>query len=318
MLPNPVPDWRSADPTSPVVTAILAEPGHASPPAGFDCVEPDGRAVLYDFCLMPYATLENPYPRLQTQNLLRWTFDRMDVGQQGAALVTGLEQALGPQCTVWGVKHRPGSDELWWEFYFYRRDHVPAALSLQLVRPAFPCVIDARPPSDVAWTFFSVELTVEHLRGQRPAHVRLYQEGLDLSWKVQGDTVELENHYRHFEVDGQVVSLVEALRSSVHAPKHPLTLARLVPPQLLPAWRIWLARKRRADTVYFQRVSVAQAAWMARKHGWPADFCATLDQGAAYMQHALFDLGIDFCRGETAAPGEPPITFGKSGIYASF
>jgi len=318
MLPNPVPDWRTADPTSPVVAAILAEPGHGHPPDGFQVVEPEGRAVLYDFCLMPYASLANPYPRLQTQNLLRWSFDRMGVGTEGAGVIANLQRILGPQCTVWGVKHRPDQDDLWWEFYFYRRDHVPSALSLDLVRPAFPMPIDARPPADVAWTFFSVELTVEHLRAGKPAHVRLYQEGLDLSWKVQGDAVELENHYRHFEVDGEIVPLVQALQSSVHAPRHPLTLARLLPPQLLPAWRIWLARKRRADTVYFQRVSVAQVAWMCKRHAWPADFCQALDGAAPYLQHALFDLGVDFARGEPPAAGEPPLVFGKAGIYASF
>ena len=313
-----LPDWRTADPTSPVVAALLADPGYAAP-IGADCDEPIDRQILYDFCLMPYAAQPNPRRRAQSVVALQHSFSLMNVGAEGRALVERLIAVLGPQCTVWGVKNRPGSDDLWWEFYFYRRDHVPPQLSLDLVRPAFaPMVIDAQPPADMAWTFFSLEVTVAHLRCERPLHVRLYQEGVDLSWSVRGRHLELENHYRHFEVDGQTPQLLAALATSVHAPRHPRTLARLIPPQLHQAWRIWLARKRNGDTIYFQRVHVAQVAWLMRRHRWPLAFAQWFEAAAPFLQHVQFDLGVEFARSDTSIDGEPPITFGKTGVYATF
>lgn len=317
-MTTPSARFADADPTSPVVAALLAEPGHPQPP-GLRHWEPADRQTLYDFCLMPYPAAPSPYARAQSLNVLLHSFALQGVAAEGAALVTRLRRRLGQQCTVWGVKSRPGDPNLWWELYFYQRSHVPAALSLDFVRPALkPITVDARPPTDMAWTFFSVELTAAHLRGEIPAHVRLYQEGVDLSWSVRGDAVELENHYRHFAVDGQLPELLAALQTSVHAPRHPLTLARLIPPQLQHCWRIWLARKRRADTVYFQRVHPAQALWMCRRHQWPLAFADWFEAAVPYLQHSQFDLGIDFARGVPVAAGEPPLSFGKTGIYASF
>lgn len=311
----PVAQLPIVDPTSPIVPGILAERARHGPPALDQWEDPELR-VLYDFCLMPYPCEQATAPRARSVAWLIASFARMDVAAQGQALVHRLTALLSPQCTVWGIKKAPQIDDLWWEFYFYRRPHVPADLSLDKLRPAFaPMAIDSFPPPDVAWTFFSLEVRPEHLRGERPLHVRLYHEDANLSWAVRGDQLELENHYRHFVVDGQLVELLQAIRSSVHAPKHPKTLSTLMPPQLGGAWRVWLARKRRADTVYFQRVTGPQALWMMRKHGWPVDWCDQAEALLPWMQHVRFDLGVNFQR---AATGDPPLQFGKTGVYATF
>lgn len=313
-------DLPIVDPTAHSAPSFLALRAKRPLPQVRNWESPD-TIILHDFCLMPYPCPQVDAPRAQSVEVLLASFAQMDVLAEGQALLDRLLARMGPQCTVWGVKNAPDSDELWWEFYFYRRDHTPDALCLDYVRDIFqPLVIDARPPPDLAWTFFSLEVRKEHLLGRAPIAVTMYQEGLDLSWKVRGAELELGNHYQHFLVDGEMPEFLMALRTSVHAPRHPKTLARLVPPQLIyGAWRVWLARKQRADTIYFQRIGPMQAVWMMRKHGWPQPMCDSMETLAPALQHVRFDLGIDFCRAATPpVPGEPPIGFGKTGVYATF
>ena len=306
------------DPVSPAAVQLLAGP--CAPPPDLQRQEQPDTAVLHDFSLMPYRALPSPQPRAQTLNVMLKTFALQGVLREGEALIERLLALLGPQRMVWGAKRKLGSAEFSWELYFYRREHSPPELSIDYVRPAFaPLVLDARPPKDMAWTFFSVELTAAQLRGELRIAVQIYNEPAFLSWAIRGEDLEFENYYQYFLSATQVPELVAALRTSVHAPLHPRTLALLVPPQLLPCYRIWLARKRFRDAMYFQRVTVVQTLWTLRKHGWPTEFCDWFQEAAPFLQHALFDLSLDF---ERVAGGEsgalPPLRFPKSGIYASF
>jgi hypothetical protein len=334
----------------------------AAPPSEHGPLWPEleGAALLYDFCLMPYAPLAVPKPfgratdagadPRASVNVLLESFAAEGLYEAGVRLVERLLLTLGPQCTVWGVKrdHRPaaagGADGDSWEFYFYRREHVPADLSIELVAPCFePVGLDAALPEDIDWTFFSVEVLPEQLRGDPdagPARVTVYREGENLAWKLEGGRMTLANHYTHYLAASEMPAFLARLQGAVHAPRHPLTVARLVPPPLHKAWRLWVASKQHSDTVYVQRVDVWQALMALQRfgaggaleqrqpgaRGWPQRWLDWFAFHGSSLAHVQFDIGYDFERvdlgsaaaGLRVADGEPPVYIRKSGIYASF
>lgn len=290
-----------------------------------DLPEIPGRSVLYDFCLMPYGLDRPTEGQLAAESLLRRTWQLAGVLEPASAIAEHLKARLGPRCTVWGAKRDPVTGKWSWELYFYKRDHTPPDLSPALVAACLgplgapPTVrVALLPPADMAWTFFSIGLKAEDLLHGGEVALRLYVEGRDLSWAVKPEGLELENHYAVFDTRGQLTEFVQKLRTSVHLPRHPLAVARVVPPPMHRCWRIWLASKRTCDTIYAQRVETGDLLVLLRHFGWPADVTDWLHERLDLLEHVRWDLSHDFQRLPASTdPREPPVRIVKGACYAT-
>lgn len=290
----------------------------AATPAAPVVLERDGVTTLYDFCLMPYAASHPASGRVASETMLLASFAHDGLLSEGSELVAALKAALGPQCTVFGIKRHADAAEFLWEFYFYRRDHTPPQLSVELVRRCFPCELTGHLPADISWQFFSIEVGKAQLQGAAPATITVYQEGRDLAWKIRQDGLELANMYKVFDARGELSAFLPALRASVHLPAHPRALAAVLPPELLLCWRIWLAHKRHSDTIYWQRVNSAQALWALSWARWPAEFTRIFKEQAPFMGHLRWDLGADFRRRPPTDADDPGVFVSGLGLHASF
>ncbi len=278
-----------------------------------------GQPTHFDYCLLPYTPETTTEADLASVNLLRWSWQAHGVLAEGEALIERLRNALGPNQVVWGIKHRHGQpDAASWELYFYRRPHNPPDYTLAHVAEIFaPIRVSGAIPPFWRWLMFSIELDVHQLRGEAPCTANVYVETSGLSYKLRDDAPpELENHYLFRDPQSGIDDILTRLQASVHVRPHPLTLAQLLPPRLMPCLHVCVANKRYADAVYWSRVDIHQLQFFLDLHAWPTGLRAYIRQHAAQLTHLKWDLGADFQQNhETTGSG---LTFTKSGIYGSF
>ncbi len=276
--------------------------------------------VLTDYTLVPYEPVAPLDGRLRTVNLLYESFALAGVEAEGARVVELLRTKLGPYRSVFGVKLRVPHELMGWELYFYDQKRVHADLSVERVAEILaPGVkVDAQPPAGLPWHMFSVEFGVPHLRAGAPAPVDLYvstnpfQKGTDRSYKCRGASLEFENVYSFHHPQTGVDQWLYRLTHGVHYSPRRHSLAKLVPPELFEVGHICVANKRRADALYFSRLTHAQLLFGLRHFGVAGPLQVFLEKAAARFDHALWDLGIDF----VAEGAELKVT--KVGLYGSF
>jgi hypothetical protein len=273
--------------------------------------------TLYDFCLMDYDVPAPTGARLASESLLHRTWRLAGVHDEAAAITERLQARLGRHRTVWGAKYQPERKRWSWELYFYRRDHTPADLSPALVAACIaPLRLAQVPGADVGWTFFSIGFDGDDLRQGREVAFRLYIECRNLSWRIRPEGLELENHYTVYEGESRLPAMAKALRASPHVPRHPLAIARVLPPPLHRSWRIWLASKRTCETVYVQRIETGDLLEYLRLREWPVEVTDWLHARAHLMGHVLWDASLDFRRAPARQAGEPDLHVLKSACYA--
>lgn len=273
-------------------------------------------AQRYDYCLLPYTPRQTLPDDLMSVNLLLWSWEAHGVRQEGEALLQRLTAKLGPGHVVWGIKHHHLQvDSPTWEFYFYRRPHSCAELSLDTIARLFaPIAVHATLPNDLAWLMFSIEVNVHQLRAEQPTDASVYLETSGHSYRLRANQPpELENHYVFRDPQSAMADILTHLRASVHAPKQPITLAKLLPPQLLDCLHVCVANKRRTDAVYWSRIDTHQLEWFLHTHDWPQHLRQNLRTFHQQFKHVQWDVGADFQR----SPSPLGFTFVKSGIYGS-
>jgi hypothetical protein len=286
-----------------------------------------GRGAHFDYCLLPYTPGEERAEDIASANVLRWSWEAHGVLAEGEALVHRLQAGLGPHQVVWGIKQRTGQTEAStgqpdassWELYFYRRPHNPPSYTLSRVAELFaPLVVQGEIPQHWQWLMFSVEFDVAQLRGERPCESSVYLESSGLSYKLRANQPpELENHYIFRDPQEGIDEILARLQVSVHARPHPLSLARLLPPQMMHAFHVCVANKRSADAVYWSRIDLSQLQFFLARHGWPQRLRDQIAAQAPRLQHLLWDVGADFQRVPDDVTGVG-FSFIKSGIYGSF
>ena len=266
-----------------------------------------------DYILTTYEPRAPFEGRLRSVNALYRTFELGGVGAEGRRSVECLRTGLGRFRTVWGAKqdHRSGA---WaWEYYFYDFERQHADLSLEAVvrhlAPAFR--VDARLCRPTPWMMFSVDCSPAILRGEEAAAAHVYVASR--SYRLAGDDLELENVYHFHPPREELAEILMRLRQSPLHSAQEAHLGRILLPELVSCGSICVAYKRRADAVYFSRITTAQLVAGLRQLAWPAALVDWLDERTSELDHLLWDLGFDFrC--------DPDGSFhvDKSGFYGSF
>lgn len=267
-----------------------------------------------DYVLTPYAPPASPAGKLASKAVLREAFALAGVEVEGMALVELLERGLGRGRTVYGIKHRGPDEPLSFELYFYDRDLPGPKLSLERVVEALAprLRVDAALDRPVDWLMFSVEVTADDLRTGTAPGVTLYVKGEDLSYDLRGRTLTMGNLYRFFDPGAEIRKVLGALEECVHYDPRGPDLGRILPPRLLRAHHVCVARKRTADGMYFSRVPLPSLRWFLEAFGWPSELRAFVARHARDLDWLLHDVGYDF-RLEGGV-----LSFTKSGFYGYF
>ncbi|MBX3248093.1 MAG: hypothetical protein KF901_13020 [Myxococcales bacterium] len=268
---------------------------------------------LHDYILERYAPPAPPEGKLRALNLFVESLADAGVEREGLRVIDTIREGLGPHRTVFGVKsHTQKGAEPGWELYFYDFERVHADLQIGRVVELLGGLldVDAVEPWPLPWHMFSVELSPEHLRRERPASVDVY---LDMrSYKVRGTSWELENVYTFHDPRQEIDELLHRARSLVHFDHLRWNLAHVLPPDFLAAHRVCVANKRRADAVYASRVPTPALTRFLERHSFPSALSVFARRHAAELDHLLWDVGVDF----QGTDGE--LRFVKAGVYGSF
>ena len=269
-------------------------------------------AVLYDFCLWPYAPRVPLAGKRPFAELLQASFDLVAGGATLRAIADRCMQELGPQATVWGIKW--DGRRLFWELYFYDYARLQRRVSVPRLKALFPQAAwsGIADVEHVPYFMFSLDLDDS---GQWGPGVDVYvgtpgsevSAGLCYACTEQGRA--FKNIYYFFDAKRDRPHVLEKLSSSLHLPARPVPLGQLLWPQVSDCQTLVVANKRHNDGLYYSRVPVGQALWFMRRNACPEALCAYLERQQADFSHLLFDLGVDF----HAEGGE--LTFFRSAIY---
>jgi len=275
---------------------------------------------LCDYTLVPYDPVRPAAGKLRSINALFESFAIAGVEDEGSHLVDLLRQKLGPFRTVFGIKFHAPDQVMGWELYFYDplREHADLSIERvsEILAPAL--VIDARPPRPLPWHMFSVEFDVASFKSRAPAPVDVYistnprAKGTDRSYKIRGAEMVFENVYSFHRPELEIDEILYRIRYGVHFSRQEHLLSALIPPELFRCGHICVANKRRADALYFSRITHDQLRFAMRHLGWQGPLVDFLASHASSLDHLLWDIGFDYVSEGGA------LRFLKGSFYGSF
>ncbi len=267
---------------------------------------------FHDYVLLEYEPVASAVDKLRSLNVLVESFALGGVEKEGVALMNAVRRGLGPFRTVWGIKWHHARRALGWELYFYdfKREHADISIP-NLTRILAPHVeVEGREPRPLPWHMFSVEIDGPKLRREAASALDIY---VDMrSYKCSGDGAVFENVYTFHHARSEIDDILHRLRACVHFDPERDRLERLMPPHLFNCRKICVANKRRADALYFSRVTTRALMRFLEDQGWPEELSAFVDGREKELNHLLWDVGIDF---RATDGGATPV---KTGIYGSF
>jgi hypothetical protein len=253
-------------------------------------------ATLHDFCLWPYEALCDTAGKRPYSDLLRASFAQSTRPQQLEALLTELQQELGEQATVWGVKW--DGQSLSWELYFYDYARTGREVSIARLQAVLGSRWTEAPRVEhIPYFMFSIEVDGEG-RVAPGADVYVGSPGSDVSaglcYACVGDAITFKNFYHFFDGQRGLEPALEKLSNSMHLPNRLPAVDELLWPMTRRCQTLVIANKRAGDGIYYSRVRADQLAWFASRMGFPASLRQWLDKELDAYSHMLFDLGVDF------------------------
>lgn len=269
----------------------------------------------FDYCLQPYRPRRPPHGKLRAESILWQTLEGAPGAEALRPPLVAIQEALGRDMTVWGVKHAAG--RLWWELYFYDpRKEDPAASVAGLAQTLAPFVT-LRPEvrETTPYMMVSLDLSPDTLARGSIDEVNLYLTGTDehagRSYKARGDgTLELDNTYRFMEPKRDVDTVVSLIESSAFVDyADPRTLASVLLPRLFACKRVCVAKKRRCDAIYYSGIDVDQLLWFLRRFAYPTAIVDFVAEHRARFDHLYFDVGVDYAQDASGAVRYPKTSF---------
>ncbi len=275
--------------------------------------------AYYDYCLEPYAPRRPWADKYRSENLL---WHSLIVGGADAALeapMRAIQTSVGQDLTVWGVKW--DGARLWWELYFYDPQKEDPKVTVTSVARALAPWVRFMPTIDEAWPYMMASFDLDPsviTRGQVD-QVSLYLTGeaghAGRSYEVTSGGRELTNTYRFLEAKREVDPIVSLVKASVFVDwSERDTLAKVIPPELWACKKICVAKKRRADGIYFSGITVEQLLWFFRRFAYPAPLVDFVARHEAHFSHLFFDVGIDYRWDEATKT----LVTSKSSYYGTF
>lgn len=278
------------------------------------------RDLYLDYVARPYTPQAPWQGKLRSEAL----YDASAAGRPALLELKGrLQESLGQDRVVWGVKERRG--RTYWELYFYNYDRRPE-LSLEAVRRALSpgwslAPLAAQAPEHM---MFSFELSDAVLAGRRVEAYSLYViseaagRAVSRSWRADGARVVPENVYIPVPLDTprDRALLEQLLRRGLGAAA---ALEGVLPPQLMADCRcVCLASKPRGgaaakdpNAVYLSTLRVGALLEFLRRWRYPEALVAFVSANRGRLDHLLYDVGYDFDGGDA-------LSFCKSGFYGIF
>lgn len=251
---------------------------------------------LYDFCLWPYEPLTHAAGKRPYSDLLRESFELAPRPDRLHSLLKRVQDALGPQATVWGIKW--DGQALSWELYFYDYARLERSVSIERLRAVLGQDWTEAPQLEhIPYFMFSIEVNGS---GDISPGVDVYvgAPGSDVSaglcYSCDSEGSRFKNLYHFFDAKREFEQVLQKLSNSMHLPLPIPGLDELLWEQTRHCQTLVVANKSAADGLYYSRVPADQLCWFSRRMDYPAPLCRWLQAERDAYSHMLFDLGVDF------------------------
>lgn len=284
---------------------------------GFQLLESTPSDRYFDYCLQPYRPRRPPAGRLRSENLLWHSLEVAKCRERLAPPLLAMQNALGRDMTVWGVKF--DGNKLWWETYVYdplKED--PAATATELSKTLAPW-IDRFPriSETIPYMMVSFDWTEQALDTRTIPAINLYLTGTELhegrSYRITEDKRELDNIYRFLEAKRESPLVLSLLKSSIFVDYSAgPTLSKVLIPELFACKRICVAKKRTCDAIYYSGIDVDQLLWFLTRFDYPASISNFIRSRHDDFEHLYFDVGIDY-----SMSSRNEIVFHKTSYYGT-
>jgi hypothetical protein len=272
----------------------------------------------FDYCLQPYQPRRPTAGKLRAENIFRRSLQVMGCLDAFAEPVAAMQDSLGRDMTVWGIKYDGRS--LWCELYVYDpRKEDPAATLTGLTRTLEPWIrVTPEIPESVPYMMFSFDLFADSMQRGVVPEVNVYLTGTPdhegRSYRVTASTRELENTYRFMEPKRDIDRVLALLESSLFIDYgDPRVLSRVLVPELFACKRVCVAKKRLRDGIYYSGIDVDQLLWFFRTLEYPSPIRSFVEKHRERFEHLYFDVGIDI-----EQRGDGSIAYSKSSFYGTF
>lgn len=272
---------------------------------------------FYDYCLQPYAPLDDPRGKLRGESLLWNSLAVAGVPERLDRTFHAIQRAAGRDMTVFGIKWF--EDRLSWELYFYDPEHEDPRVSANGLREGLAGELEIVPRVPDTVDAFMVSFDLDHaaLEVGRVEELNIYLPFFEgqggHSYAVRADSCELRNTYRFHHPKREIEAIVHQIRRSMYVDFARVGLGEILLPELFECAKICVAKKRFADAVYYSGISVDQLLWFLRRFSYPEAVIEFVTSHRVDLRHLLFDVGIDYRSGPDGRLHYP-----KTSYYSTF
>lgn len=268
----------------------------------------------FDYCLQPYQPRRPTEGKLRAENILWKSLEVAGCIDDYREPFAAMQQGLGRDMTVWGVKHAEG--RLWWELYLYDpRKEDPAATVEGVSAILSPWVrVAPSPRESIPYMMFSFDLSPGTLEAGQVDRLNLYLTGTEehagRSYIVTEQGAELDNEYVFMEPKRDIDRVLPLLKSSVFVDysEEPV-LAQVLMPKLFACKRVCVAKKRFSDAIYFSGIDIDQLLWFLRSFDYPEPLVSFVAAHREGFEHLYFDVGIDYRQQDDGSIVYPKTSF---------
>ncbi|MEM9074894.1 MAG: hypothetical protein AAGE52_40730 [Myxococcota bacterium] len=270
----------------------------------------------FDYCLQPYTPRRPPNGKLRSENLLWACLEMAGMAKALRAPLTALQEALGRDMIVWGVKH--DETRLWCELYVYdpqKEDPRATVAGLtEILAPWFE--LRPSPRETIPYMMASFDLDPQTIERGVIDEINLYLTGSNehagRSYLVREHELEMANIYRFLEPKQHVDEVLSLIRSSATIDyTEPQTLSAVLIPELFACKRVCVAKKRVFDGVYYSGIDVDQLLFFLKRCRYPQRLQELVHGWASDLDHLYFDVGLDVEQHEGA------IRYPKTSFYGT-
>ena len=303
--------------TSTLIDPLMLRPG--------SLIESGPEDRYFDYCLEPYRPRRAWRGKLRSENIL---WHSLAVGGVADALrpsLLAIQESLGRDMTVWGVKW--DGSRLFWEVYVYdplKEEPLATAHAIsEAIRPWIQVLPAPRESIPYAMVSFDLDAVIA-ARGT-VEELNLYLVGevghAGRSYKLRADApgsvgvYELENTYRFLDAKREIDHILPLIQASVFVDyTNAAMLSKVLLPELFACKKICVAKKRRADGIYFSGIAVEQLVFFLERFGYPTALLEFVKRHRERFEHLSFDVGIDYRPGADGST----IVYPKTSFYGTF
>lgn len=273
----------------------------------------------YDYCLEPYRPRRPFKHKFRSENLFWHALMCAGLHSPLEPALRAVQRSLGRDLTVWGVKW--DGRRLWAEIYIYDPQREDPATTLEglteILKPHLR--VEPRAPASAPYVMVSFDLDQTVAATQTIKDANLYLTGetthAGRSYVASRDDLELANTYRFFQAKPESDAILRLIKASTFMDfSKRNTLAKVVPPELFACKKICVAKKRRADAIYFSGVAVDQLRWFLERFEYPRPLIEMVSRYEARFEHLYFDVGIDY----RWDPTRQELRYLKTSYYGTF